>query len=386
MPKTIAITPSWYWPAGTPRVAGVPPFSLTELCLDRNARDHPAATALIDGTTRMSFAELCHEVRHTAGALQDLAGERAVLAANPGADTTVLLLAALAAGLRVRLLPPGVTAPAEDGTVVLEAAMRGVVASGEREQCAPTAASLREGTLTLPGPYGGVIHSQRTLLAAVISLATFLDAGPGRPWMPLIPISRWEGLIATLMPLYLGAPLVLPPPDGDAEGVIQTIAREQVGYAFADLTEAAQLSRDAKKAAKDARRVLAAFLLSVDGMFDPDDRRRVTRTLECPALTVWGAAETGPVFASHASWYLDESVGIPITNAQVVPSDPRTGEPIAALWELVDQAEVTVWSSTVCCGYVEDGHEERWTRGRFRTGMMASSDANGMIYLLGEGS
>ena len=30
MPKTIAITPSWYWPANITRVAGVPPFTLEE--------------------------------------------------------------------------------------------------------------------------------------------------------------------------------------------------------------------------------------------------------------------------------------------------------------------------------------------------------------------
>jgi hypothetical protein len=89
------------------------------------------------------------------------------------------------------------------------------------------------------------------------------------------------------------------------------------------------------------------------------------------------------VFASHASWYMDESVGIPITNAQVVPSDPRTGEPIQALWELVDSAEVTVWSPAVCLRTEGADQPGRWAGARFRTGMMASSDANGMVYLLG---
>jgi acyl-CoA synthetase (AMP-forming)/AMP-acid ligase II len=383
MPKTIAITPSWYWPTGTARVAGVPPFSLTELCIDRTARDHPDSSALVSDSARMTFAELYADVHRTAWALQDLGARRAALVADPGPDTVVLLLAALAAGLHLRLVAPGERPADEDGLLILDASMRASAPPGDRPLIVPTAASLREGTVTLPGRYGGVMHSQRTLLASVISFVTFLEAEPGRPWMPLVPLSRWEGLVASLAPLYLGGPAVLPPPSADAESTVQTITREQVGYAFADLTDAAQLSRDAKKAAKDARHILAAFLLSVDGMFDPDERRRVGRAFECPALTVWGTAETGPVFSSHASWYLDESVGIPITNAQVVPADPRTGEPIAALWELVDQAEVTVWSPAVCAGYVEDGHEERWANGRFRTGMMASSDANGMVYLLG---
>ncbi|MBE0610144.1 MAG: hypothetical protein IH609_12235 [Dehalococcoidia bacterium] len=72
-----------------------------------------------------------------------------------------------------------------------------------------------------------------------------------------------------------------------------------------------------------------------------------------------------------------------MTNAHVVPSDPRTGQPIQALWELVELAEVTVFAPSLMTGY--DGHEapERFAGNRFRTGMLASSDANGMIYLLG---
>ncbi len=121
----------------------------------------------------------------------------------------------------------------------------------------------------------------------------------------------------------------------------------------------------------------------MDGPFDPDQRRRVSKALECPALTFWGMPETGPVFAAHQSWYLDESVGLPMTNAHVVPSDPRTGQPIQALWELVELAEVTVFAPSLMTGY--EGHEapERFAGHRFRTGMLASSDANGMIYLLG---
>ena len=121
----------------------------------------------------------------------------------------------------------------------------------------------------------------------------------------------------------------------------------------------------------------------VDGPFEPDQRRRVSKSLECPALTFWGTPETGPVFASHQSWYMDESVGLPMTNAHVVPADPRTGEPIQALWELVELAEVTVFSPSLMTGYEEASPEARFAGNRFRTGMMASSDANGMIYLLG---
>jgi acyl-CoA synthetase (AMP-forming)/AMP-acid ligase II len=381
MPKTIAITPSWYWPPGIQRVVGIPPFSIPELCVDRPARDNPLAPAIIAGSTRLSAAELRDEVQRTAaGIAAAVAGDQiADLAGSVSLDSVVLLLAALAAGLHVRLLSPSENAAddvAAHGGIALDASMRGGSAAIAGRH-APSLTELREGAIVIKGANGPVVHSHRSLLAAAISLSTFLDAVPGRPWMPLIPLSRWEGLIAVLTPLYLGAPLILPPQGGDAEATVQTIARERVGYAFADLTEGARIARDAKKAAKDARNVLDGFLLSVDGMFDPDERRRVARSLECPALTVWG------MFASHASWYMDESVGIAITNAQVVPSDPRTGEPIQALWELVDSAEVTVWSPAVCLRTEGADQPGRWAGARFRTGMKASSDANGMIYLLG---
>jgi acyl-CoA synthetase (AMP-forming)/AMP-acid ligase II len=386
MPKTIAITPSWYWPPGIPRVVGVPPFSIPELCVDRAARDNPGGLAIVAGNVRLSATELRDEVQRTAAGIAAAAGgdQIAVLSAGVSLDSIVLFLAALAAGLHVRLLSANEDPAAHvaaHGGIALDASLRGGSAAVAGQHI-PSLTELREGAIVIEGKSGPVVHSHRSLLSASIGLSTFLDATPGRPWMPLMSLSRWEGLLASLTPLYLGAPLIVPPPGGDAEATVQVIARERVGYAFADLAEGARIARDAKKAAKDARKVLDGFLLSVDGMFDPDERRRVGRALECPALTVWGLPETGPVFASHASWYIDESVGIPITNAHVVPSDPRTGEPIQALWELVDSAEVTVWSPSVCLRTEGADQPGRWAGARFRTGMMASSDANGMIYLL----
>ena len=375
MPKTIAITPSWYWPPGVARVVGIPPFSITELCVERQARDNPTALALVAGSTRLTAAELRNEVLRRAGSLAASANttDRIVIpTASASAETVVILLGALAAGMHVELTDGVSSASGSDGA-----------STGDQFRPArPSLGNLLEPAVVIAGSHGPVAHSHRSLLAGVIGLGAFLEVRPGRPWMPLLPFSRWEGLLGLLAPLYFGAAVVLPPLGGDAEATVQTMVREKVGYAFATLEAGARLTRDAKKSTKDARRILEAFLLSVDGMFDPDDRRRVGRAFECPALTVWGTAETGPVFASHPSWYLDESVGIPITNAQVVPSDPRTGAPIQTLWEFVDSAEATVWSSSVCCRAVS-GQGESWIDNRFRTGMLASSDANGMVYLLG---
>jgi acyl-coenzyme A synthetase/AMP-(fatty) acid ligase len=266
--------------------------------------------------------------------------------------------------------PPWPRAPFEDVP-----SLGGASSSGERTR------HVYEPAVAIPGTEGPIAHSNRSLLASALSFATFFDTVPGRAWMPLLPLQRWESLAAIVCALYLGSPIVIPPAKGDPESTVNEIKRNAVGYALADAETAAWLTKEAKKQVKDARGVLLSWLLATRGSFEPDQRSRVARSFECPALTFWGMPETGPVFAAHQSWYLDESVGIPMTNAQVVPSDPRTGQPIAALWELVESAEVTVWSpSLFVAGQFSP---DRFIGQRYRTRMAGSSDANGMIYLLG---
>jgi acyl-CoA synthetase (AMP-forming)/AMP-acid ligase II len=385
MPKTIAITPSWYWPAGISRVVGVPPYPIYQLVLVRHERERGDATALVDSQGELSFRQLREEVDRRSQPLALAAGESrlAVLPGDLSRENVLQLLAGLAAGVRMRIAHAGTDARA------LAAQIGAQVVAGDQpagDGGAPVYAEMLDPTLpavTIDGAVAPVSHSNRSLLAMAISMATFVDADRGGPWMSTLPLSRWEGLMGALIPLYLGKPLVIPKPGSDPDTLLALISQHQLGYVVSDLPSFSHACREAKRAAKDARRVLTAALLAVDGPFDPDQRRRVSKALECPALTFWGMPETGPVFAAHQSWYLDESVGLPMTNAHVVPSDPRTGQPIQALWELVELAEVTVFAPSLMTGY--EGHEapERFAGNRFRTGMLASSDANGMIYLLG---
>ena len=375
MPKTIAITPSWYWPAGTSRVVGVPPFSIYDLCISRNAARMPRQPAIVDASGALTFEGLKAEVDARAHALALAVGESrsAHLPGELTRDNVIGLLAGLAAGVALHV-PSDATAQAGHG--------------GGAGSATPGDSQLPLGTfdptlpaLSLDGDSGVVQHSNRSLLAMAISMATYLDADPAGPWLSTLPLSRWEGLMATIIPLYLGAPLVIPPQNADPDALLGLIPRHGVKYTIADLPGFSHACREAKRAAKDSRRLLAWALLAVDGPFDPDQRRRVSKALECPALTFWGTAETGPVFASHPSWYIDESVGLPMTNAHVVPSDPRSGQPIQALWELVELAEVTVFSPSL--PVLAATPSLRLAGNRVRTGMLASSDANGMIYLLG---
>jgi acyl-coenzyme A synthetase/AMP-(fatty) acid ligase len=363
---------------------GVPPYSIYELCVLRNERDRPNDTALIDEAGELSFAGLRHEVERRAMPIALAAGEarRAVVSGVTTRENLLVLLAGLAAGVRMRIASPGVDVDAEAARVGgLNAA---AVVPGEAVPIShATGLDPAVPAVTIDGR-AAVNHSNRSLLAMAISMMTFLDPSERRPWLSLVPLSRWEGLMAALMPLYLGLPLILPSRQTDPESVLAPIGRYHPAHVVADLVPFGEACREAKRAAKDARGILNGALLAVDGPFDSDARRRVSKSLECPALTFWGRPETGPVFASHASWYIDESVGLPMTNAHVVPSDPRTGLPIQALWELVESAEVTVFSPSLMTGYDGDVAAAAFAGTRFRTGMSASSDANGMIYLLGE--
>jgi acyl-coenzyme A synthetase/AMP-(fatty) acid ligase len=364
-------------------VSGIPPFSVYELCVLRNQRDRPNNLAIIDGGASLTFSDLRHEVDVRARALALAADEsrRAVLPGALTVESVLHLLAGLAARVQLRIVPPGVDPGSLGSLVAGPAITAGVSDAGPLPPAALETNALP--AVAIDGANAVVLHSNRSLLSAGLSMATFLDAPPRRPWLATLPLSRWEGLMSVLIPLYLGSPLIIPPIRAEPDALLGLISQHQAGYLAGGLEEIATATREAKRAARDARRVLEAAVLAVDGPFDPDQRRRVAKGLECAALTFWGMPETGPVFASHPSWYMDESVGIPMTNAHVVPSDPRSGQPIQALWELVESAEVTVFSPSLMCGYEGAESGSRFAGNRFRTGMIASSDANGMIYLLG---
>lgn len=375
MPKTIAITPSWYWPAGIGRVIGVPPFSVYELCVARSARQRPEDTAIVSGDTRLTFAELDDAVRAAARrfAAHD-SRDPVEVPSDLSLDSVIQFLGALAAGAHVRPTPDA------------EVSCAGPV---EPDHDSPPLdrldqARLRTPAVRLEGRDAPADHSNHSLMAMALAFHSYLDLQTGQAWMVSLPLHRWEGITSLMLPLYLGAPAVLLPLAADAAAFAETIVREQVAYAFHDLPAVAQFTRDAKKEVKRARKTLLGLLLVVNGPFEPDQRRRAGRGFDCPALTVFGLPETGPIFAAHPSWYLDESVGLPITNAHVVPADLRTGKAIQVLWELVESAEVTIATPALQCRMDDDASRDRIVDGRYRTGMIASSDPNGMIYLLGE--
>jgi len=362
MPKTIAITPSWYWPESVDRITGIPPYGIHEICVLRHARDRPDQPALISDET-ITFGDLARKV--TGSAPEDPGGHGNIeLSGNLSSKNIIALLSGLARGQHITL---------GDNEGV------GLVDADEHLEMV----DLLAPAVSLRSAGGTVSHSHKSLLANAVSLATFLTPDPARAWLLCRPLSTWEGLLSLLLPLYLGAPVIVGS-DADSEQFADAIVRHQPGYTLTELTRATRATREAKRSMRKARDVLNLVLLTTEGVFDPGDRERVGKALRCPALTAFGLAETGVIFAAHPQWYLDESIGIPITNAHVVPSDPRNGAPIQTLWELVESAEVTVKGPMLMKGYEDRNDTDYLVGGRFRTGVIASSDANGMIYLLPE--
>ncbi|MGD0081744.1 MAG: AMP-binding protein [Acidimicrobiales bacterium] len=370
MAKTIAITPSWYWPAGVPRVVGVPPFRVDELTVARWARRTPDSVALVCGASRWTWRALSAEVISRTGAARERG--RVDLGAATSEEGAVELLVGLAAGVPVRVGGAGAERPAPS-----DAAGNGGGGGGGEQLNGGGA--LTRAAVAVPGATGTVWLSQRSLVAGGISLGSFLglQAAGGGAFVTALPLSTWQGIYGVVVPLLAGLSLVVTEP---GPGSLESARRESASWLYADLADALAWTHEAKREVKALRGNLGASVLTVGGPFDSEHRRRVGRTLECPALTVFGLPETGPIFASHPSWYIDESVGIPVTNAHVVPADPRTGTPLSTLWELVESAMVTVAGPSLCVGA---DMPLRWLAdGRLATGVVASSDPNGMIYLV----
>ncbi len=368
MPKTISITPSWYWPEGIPRVLGVPPYGLDEMLVRRWARRPPDRPLLAAGAEGIGAGELAERVGAIVQAIEAAipAGGRVTVKAGASAEGAVVVLGALASGRSARLVPAAGSAswePASD--VPIESA----TSSG--------ATCLREPAALVPGRTGPVWHSQRSLLAGALALRGFLGAGDGQVWLSTFSPCSWQGLCGLGATLAGGDTVVLAEPGDDAPEADATWTPTWVLTSMPDALASWQRRR--RKGDGAGR----AVLLFVEGPFDPDERRAAGRAVGGVALSVFGLGETGPVFASHPSWYLDEAVGLPVTNMHVVPGDPDTAEPINTLWELVDEAMVTVWSPSLAVGH-EEGSGLRRVGRQVVTGMLAASDPNGMLYLTDE--
>jgi acyl-CoA synthetase (AMP-forming)/AMP-acid ligase II len=387
MAKTIAINPSWYWPDDVPRLCGVPPMFCDRLMAERWSRRRPEAVAVVDSGGAITYAELWSRAQAVAEGIRERDGHgggsaengsggegaRHTLSGPTGIDGVVELIGALAARRRAVIVDP-------DSPTAAAAAAQ--VQAGEVADVHDPAVDL----VTAEGWVAG--HSHYSLVSGALSLAAFLEIERPESWLCALPLWTWEGLYSALVPLYLGGTAVMCGPEGMTDAAANLVDDHKVAYALGPFELVRDLSRSRpRRLAASLKRNLRGLLLTTDRPFAAGERRKARKELDVPILTVWGLTETGPILASHPSWYVEESVGIPVTNVEVQPANPKTGEPLDTNWELLDYATMVIRAPQLMAGYEGEAAqdermasriEDRW----FKTWASASFDANGMMYLV----
>jgi acyl-CoA synthetase (AMP-forming)/AMP-acid ligase II len=400
MSKKVAALPSWFWPEEVPRTVGVPPFFLEEALVEKWAEEQPEAPAIVTGEKTLTYAALGEQVSRSAAFIAERAegqAKRVLVSVSSPTKALLLILAALKARSLVH-----VTLFLE-GEALARFAPDIVVAQG---RCDPNVASVvlsDEQVLNAPPSHAVehageprapalafstdrdllALHSHYGLLAGAIAFAAFMEMPHGMRFLLNQHPSRWYGFYSAMIALYLGGSVVA----CDTEQVgatVEMLQKWRPDAAFFTPEQAGLLTQGMTRAARKALwRSCEWTFMPVSGPFSGRQRKALSNLFGRPILTVYGLPESGPVAASHPSWHLEESVGIPLTNAELRPVDPASREAIEVPWELLEFAGIEVKASHMMLGY-DDAKEtaERLRRRWFFTGRLAAMDANGLYYLL----
>jgi acyl-CoA synthetase (AMP-forming)/AMP-acid ligase II len=198
----------------------------------------------------------------------------------------------------------------------------------------------------------------------------------------LQPLYRWEGLYALMPILFRGGSCLLADLE-DPEKLAHAVLKHSPCFTILPRMEARRLYDSTSwPLVRAFRETLRGLFVSVSGPFTALGRRRLKGLLQKPALLSYGAPESGPVFSSHPTWYLDAAVGMPITNVDVWPLNPETGNPLEVPWETVEYGEVGVKSPMTAVGYQTTEEQNQHVHsGWVRTKVIATMDPNGLYYI-----
>jgi acyl-CoA synthetase (AMP-forming)/AMP-acid ligase II len=401
MSKKVATLPTWFWPEGVPRAVGVPPLFLDEALVGKWAEERPDQLAIIAPSEAFTYSILQSRITRSAGVIsKHLAadGERRLLIeVSSRTKALLLLLSALKARCVVhcsssadersitrfnpevlvteRLIRPGVGA----AILVADDVLHGSEGNGAAEGGEPRSPALA----LLTERHSFALHSHLGLLSGAIALTSFMEMPDGVRILLSADPGSWWGFYSAISALYLGGSVVICEED-DGSAIAQTVRGHHVDAVFLTAEQAMNVThRTARSERMIVRETCKWLLMSVDTPFPVKQRKALNNLMGRLAPTVYGTAETGPIIASHPSWCVDESVGIPLTNAELRPVDPVSREPIEVPWELLEYAAIDVKASHMMTGY-DDPKEtaERVRRRWFFTGRLAMMDGNGLYYLL----
>ena len=365
--------------------------------LRRAARSTPERLALVDGETRLTFAELDGRVSGAAQALRDAGlapGQRLALRLGTGAPFVLLYLAALRAGLVVVPVNPAYTAAEVEHLLTDSGAARCLDEAGAAAllDAAPPAADPRgdrggealAALLYTSGTSGrtkGAMLPARALLANLEQLASVeppLLTGADVVFVPL-PLSHIFGLNAGLgMALQVGATLVLTD-RFDAGDTLALMAAERVTAVLAVPGQyAAWLAHPGLADGFAAVRfAMSGSATLARGVVDGFAAAGV------PVYDGYGLTEASPVIAINAlaggrSAPTNGSVGLPLPSVQVELRD-ADGEPV----DEGDPGRIFVRGANLFSGYWPDGADGPDADGWFGTGDIAVQDEAGQLYLVG---
>jgi acyl-coenzyme A synthetase/AMP-(fatty) acid ligase len=227
-----------------------------------------------------------------------------------------------------------------------------------------------------------IYHSHKSLLAGAVSWSSFVPLKAEDVMLALSPLHTWEGLYSLFPVLFRGGSCFLGSLD-DSERIAHSVREHHPGYSILPRTEAAKLYGSVYSPVVQAfRDNIQGLFVSVMGPFTAAGRRRLRNLLNKPALLTYGSTECGAALSSHPTWYLDDAVGIPLTNVDVWPLNPDNGIPLEVPWEAIEFGEVGMKSPMNAANYQDPEEKERnvhdgWTRSR----LVATMDPNGLFYI-----
>ncbi|NNN21114.1 MAG: hypothetical protein HKL80_03825 [Acidimicrobiales bacterium] len=399
MPKTIATTPSWYWPDGVPRVLGTPPYFVEEAVVERWLKHSPEISLLGSISKVLSARELAEQIEAIAGNLNILASssdQLLAVVAGPTLDGAVLTLGAIASSLKVLLIPSEGDIKSfsndrdlkfvcdEIGAEILS--NLGINATnvnslkdpiGQDQAKLAISRNLNDAVIGLPFDKGVAWHSHRSVLAGAISMQAFYSSEQESTWAITYSPCSWQGLVGMITALLNGSTCYFTPSGQAGKELGEMISPR---WLFSSIEDALDTWVSGGRKKKSNYTTGQSAIVGINGVFSSDARRDIDNSVGS-ALTLLGSPVTFAMLGAHPSWYLDEAAGIALPNMHVTPADPDNGEPITTLWELIDEAMISAWAPSLAPS-LEGEAVDRLSGKRYLTGVLAASDPNGMLYVL----
>jgi len=370
-----------YWPEDTPRHAHVPLKRVSEIALHATAAASGDRPALVTASGTLTFAAVSERVKRLAAALRGrlAKGSRVSLALEDPVDLLTAMFAcfetemlAFASGgalaeETIHLFRTDLLVGAGGGGSIATVSVADLLAEAGSDK--PDRPDYKKPLIAFPTPdrSGEVVHNHKTLAAQAIAVGSFYMIDAETRVMLAEPPTDWLSL-AMLLGTWQRAGAIW------AGWREDTPAPDRVDYLVASWDAA--IARHLEGPPRIPRlKIGAGAVIGVESQISLSKRRRLSRRLATPVLTLLGRNDLGPVLGSHPTWFLDDAVGIPLPNVDTRPINPATGEPLNIGWDAVESAELGVKSALSPAGgeLVAEG----WLRSR----LSAEIDPTGLYFL-----